>query len=101
LTPAADALGLQAMAKNKKSAPQKMTIEKLAQMSQDEFTAIRSEMKQGFESVQEAVKDGLKTVIATLGAEIRTEVQKINYAKEIDELRERVKRLERKVGVEK
>ncbi len=29
----------------------KVTIEKLAQMSQKEFTAIRSEMKEGFDGV--------------------------------------------------
>ena len=97
----------------KKQPTKKITIEKLVQMSQVEFVTIRSEMKQGFSEVKEVMLEMQQTMLGMqetmkMGFErmatkedLREEVQKINYAHEIDTLRDRVKRLEEKVGIRK
>jgi L-lactate utilization protein LutB len=57
--------------------PERITIDKLAEMSQREFTAIRSEMvtkqdlREGLDSVRTELKAEIKAVRADLGAEIR------------------------------
>jgi|SRR3989344_5063622 len=89
----------------------KMTIEKLARMSQNEFTAIRSdtsELKDGLRNIKEdigilrrdmeagfeGVSHGMKAIMKKLNA-IQADVI------EIHDLRSRVERLEKKVGLQK
>lgn len=94
-----------------------MTIEKLARMSQQEFTAIRGEVKDGFAKVGERfgkmeedigilrrdVESGFNSVGEVLKLmredlkEIKTNV--ITTHEDYAELRARVERLEKKVGV--
>ncbi len=92
-----------------------MTIEKLANMSQREFVAIRSEIKEGFDGVHEemgtmkedigilrrdmeagfqGVSEGMKAIMVKLNS-IQADVI------EIHDLRGRVERLEKKVGLQK
>jgi len=107
----------QNMAKKKKIMNGKMTIEKLARMSHGEFTAIRSEMKEGFDNVGERfdkvegdigilrrdMESGFGA-LAEILKEIRSDVKEVksdvvtvnlDYA----ELKTRVERLEKKVGL--
>lgn len=87
-----------------------MTIEKLARMSQYEFTATRSEVKEGFEAVDkrldvmenkfDAKFDSLAEVLKMMRddlKEIKGSVIAIN--EDYTELRARVGRLEKKVGL--
>ncbi len=87
-----------------------MTIEKLAMMSQYEFTVIRSEVKEGFEFVDkrldvienkfDAKFDSLAEVLKMMRddlKEIKGSVITIN--EDYVELRARVGRLEKKVGL--
>ncbi len=110
------------MVKKHKATNGKMTMEKLASMSQHEFTAIRSEIKEGFGNVKgemgamkeditifredmgimhrdmeagfDGVSEGMKAIMAKLNA-IQEDVI------EIHDLRSRVERLEKKVGLQK
>ena len=94
-----------------------MTIEKLARMSQNEFTAIRSEVREGFKGVGErfadvdkrfdAIEDKFDTKFDSLAEvlkmmredlkDIKGSVITIN--EDYAELRARVTRLEKKVGL--
>ncbi|MBI4159731.1 hypothetical protein HY504_01060 [Candidatus Wolfebacteria bacterium] len=83
----------------------KMTIDRLAQMSQREFTAIHEEMGEGFNRIDgdvrllrrdmeegfSAVSQSMKVIIDKLNAIQRDVI-------EIHDLRGRVERLEKKVG---
>lgn len=86
--------------------PKDVTIDELAQMSQIEFTAIREEIKQGFEQTREDarilrndVEAGFHAVTETM----KTIVEKLDLIRadviEIHDLRSRVERLEKKVGL--
>ena len=95
--------------------PEKITIEKLAEMSQREFASIQSEfkavraematkgdlrnirndMEEGFKNLREDIKADFREAVR----EIRDEVKKVNYSVEIDGLRNRVQKLEQKVGI--
>ena len=87
---------------------QEVTVDELAQMSQREFTAIREEIKQGFEStarkedlriLRTDVEAGFQAVTETM----KTIVEKLDLVRtdiiEIHDLRARVERLEKKVGL--
>ena len=86
----------------------KITIETLAEMSQREFSAVRSEMDSGFRKVHEdnsilrrdmeagfhGLSSGMKIIIGQL-KEIREDVI------ELHDLRSRIERLEKKMGLSK
>ena len=87
-----------------------MTIEKLAEMSQREFTAIRGEMREGFLGVHEDtgilrrdMESGFQSITEVLKLmredlkEIKLDVTTIHL--DYTELRARVDRLEKKIGI--
>ena len=84
----------------------KMTIEKLAQMSQHEFVAIRSEVKEGFNAVGRRFDatdnkfDALIEILKTMRDDMK-EVKEgtLTIHEDYGELRARVSRLEKKVGL--
>ncbi|MBI5220942.1 MAG: hypothetical protein HY978_03885 [Candidatus Liptonbacteria bacterium] len=110
-----------------KKKPSKITLEKLAQMTQREFTGLRSEMATGFAEVRSematktdlqelrtematktdlqelrtemATKEDLHAFTKEITVIFREEVRKINYAPEIDDLRQRMKRVEERLGL--
>ena len=57
--------------KDENRTPKIITIDKLAEMSQNEFAAIRSEMATGFEAVRADLGAEIRAVRADLGAEIK------------------------------
>jgi archaellum component FlaC len=93
----------------------KITIEKLAEMSQREFTAIRGEVAEGFARVDKRFDgmekridgldnkfDNLAEVLRLMHAdlkEIKSDVQLVHF--DYTELKTRVERLEKKVGLSK
>ncbi|MBI2623237.1 MAG: hypothetical protein HYW65_01515 [Candidatus Liptonbacteria bacterium] len=97
--------------------PKKITIETLATMSQREFTAIRGEMAEGFAVVSkrldgvdgrldgmdrkfESKFDELAEILRLMRAdlkEIKTDVATVHF--DYTELKTRVARLEKKVGI--
>ena len=100
-----------------KKKAQKTTIEKLARMSQNEFTNIRSEMKEGFSSVRKEF-DVVHEDIGTLRRDMESGFQSVGEVlklmrddlkdikggvitmhEDYAELRARVTRLEKKVGL--
>ncbi|GEM_PF-1793504 len=85
---------------------EKMTLDKLAEVSQKEFVAIRSEMQDGFAAVDSRFDgldkkfDNLTEILRLMQAdlkEIKSDVQTVNL--DYAELRTRVERLEKKVGL--
>jgi len=88
--------------------PKKISVDELAQMSQREFAAVHEEIKHGFEHTAskedvrvlrndmeagfQAVTETMKTIVEKLDL-VRTDVI------EIHDLRARVERLEKKVGL--
>ena len=99
------------MERKHKAANGKMTIEKLARMSQREFTAIRSEvsgareeigivredigiLRRDVEAGFQGMSEGMKAIMVKLNS-IQEDVI------EIHDLRSRVERLEKKVGLQK
>ena len=90
--------------------PEKITIEKLAEMSQHKFSAIRSEVAGGFTRVHEEADSFRKDVdhhfdmLAEVPKAIRDDVKEIKSdATTINfdyvELRTRIDRLEKKAGL--
>lgn len=87
-----------------------MTIDQLARMSQNEFTAIRSEVKEGFEKAKEDtdllrrdMEAGFQSLAEILKL-MREDVKDIKGGvitinEDYSELRARVGRLEKKVGL--
>ncbi len=88
--------------------PKKITIETLATMSQREFTAIREEVSGGFAAVNNRL-DGMDNRFDSLDEtlrlvrndlkEIKTDVATVHF--DYTELKTRVERLEKKVGLAK
>lgn len=81
-----------------------MTLETLAVAIQQDFSAIRDNMRARFRAVREemATKEDLADVrdqIAVGKGELREQIAGLRYAKEIDALRERVKLVEEKLGI--
>lgn len=82
-----------------------MTIEKLAQMSQGEFVAIRSEIREGFDVVDRrfnAVDNKFDALVEVL-REMRDDIKEVKGGtltihEDYAELRARVERLEKKVS---
>ena len=90
----------------------KITVEKFAGMSQREFAAIRGEMGEGFAAVNkqldgldkkfESKFDSLSELLRLMHAdlkEIKSDVQTVHF--DYAELKTRVERLEKKVGLAK
>lgn len=88
----------------------KITLDKLARMSQSEFTAVRSEVREGFNRVGEDIGILRRDMEAGFGAlaeilkairsdlkEIKSDVTTVNL--DYAELKTRVERLEKKVGL--
>ncbi|MBI4085802.1 MAG: hypothetical protein HY433_00990 [Candidatus Liptonbacteria bacterium] len=96
----------------KKKPLHKMTIEKLAQMSQREFLSIhgeigefRGEVKEKFERVHEdnrILRRDMEAGFSAVSESMKTVIEKLNDIQkdviEIHDLRGRVERLEKKVG---
>jgi hypothetical protein len=92
-----------------------MTLEDLGAAIQRDFTrmatkddiaALRRDMatKDDLRKIQEDLADGLgdvRTRIAVAKEELQEQIAGLRYAKEIDELRTRVQRVERKLGMER
>ncbi len=99
-----------------------MTIEKLANISQREFIAIRSEVKEGFGNVHEEIgslrsdmgimredlgilRRDMEAGFQGMGDGMKAIMVKLNSIQEdvieIHDLRSRVERLEKKVGLQK
>lgn len=84
----------------------KMTIEKLARMSQNEFTAIRVEVKEGFERSREdmnILRRDMEAGFSGVSHGMKAILEKLNSLQndvvETHDLRSRVERLEKKVGL--
>lgn len=85
--------------------PKKMTLEKLAQMIQKGFadTATKAEFREIRERIDALEKDtayGFDAVNQEL-KQIKERIQSLDYGPEVHDLRIRVERLERKVGMRK
>lgn len=73
-----------------------------------EFTAVRSEMatKTDLAELREemttrfATRSEVQSAVSSAKEELLEEIGKIKYAKEIDELRDRVRRVEQKLGMQ-
>ena len=82
-----------------------ITIDELAQMSQKQFTEIQGDLrsvKNDLNTLHHEVGAGFQAVKADFAAAvatIRDDIQKLNYAVEIDELRERVDTIESNLGL--
>jgi hypothetical protein len=80
--------------------PEEITIDELARMSQKQFTEIQGELssiKKDLSNLHHEIGVGFQAAKADFAAgvaTIRDDVQKLNYAREIDELRTRVDRIE-------
>lgn len=87
--------------------PENITLENLAEMSQREFEAIRAEMatKQELQEFREEAAqqfDGMHDRFDALAETLkllREDIKALDVRKDILELRERIERLEKKVGL--
>ncbi len=86
----------------------KMTVDRLAEISQREFMAVRSEMGKRFDDVDSRLDgldkkfDSLEKILLLMHEDlksIKTDVATINF--DYSELRVRVERLEKKAGLSK
>lgn len=91
-----------------KSMSRKITIDELAEMNQHKFTAIREEMRTGFEAIDHRFRemdsrfDSLADILKAMREdlkEIKSDVTTVNL--DYIELRARVYRLEKKAGLNK
>jgi CHAD domain-containing protein len=90
-----------------------VTVDKLARMTQDGFTDLRGEMRKGFGSVSEEMgttredirilRNDMEAGFQTVSASMATIIEKLNLIREdvvqTHDLRARVERLEKKVGL--
>lgn len=80
--------------------PEEISIDALARMSQKQFAEIQgdvSSIKKDLNTLHREVEAGFQAVKADFAAgvsTIREDIQKLNYAVEIDELRKRVGKIE-------